>query len=130
VETAQRSLALQVSVRYRKNIRDLGVQDVPVELQVSDDVRVRLANPPPKFDDKGNPKKYTQKELKSLKGPGNTWGYPGDFDSLKQNQVVHVFLKKPKEAPKTSTGGKKTEKDSAEAKPIVYMIYILQEPVK
>src|SRR5262249_28215190 len=36
---------------------------VEMELPVPEDVKVRLAVPPPKFDDKGNIQKYTAKEL-------------------------------------------------------------------
>src|SRR5262249_3678886 len=39
-----------------------------LELQSTDDVIVRVSQPPAQFDEKGRVKKYTQKELRELKG--------------------------------------------------------------
>jgi hypothetical protein len=57
-----------------------------------DDVKVRTKNPPVAYDDKGNKKKYTAKELKELKGDSKLPGYSAEFNDLKQNQVVEVSL--------------------------------------
>jgi hypothetical protein len=76
-----------------------------VEVTGTDDVKVRLAEPPPMFDDKGNIKKRTAKELKELKGDPKDPdfklpGYPGAFSDLRMEQIVKVNLIKKKDAPK------------------------------
>ena len=98
-----------------------------VDIEASDDVKVRRKDPPVEFDDKGNPKKYTPKELKELKGPDPKLpGYTGDFDSIQQDEMVHVTLSKKKEAPKKP--GKDKDADLDENKPTATMIIILSEP--
>ncbi|MGH7170150.1 MAG: hypothetical protein ACRELF_01360 [Gemmataceae bacterium] len=57
-----------------------------------DDVKVRMVQPPPAFDDKGNPKRYTRKELRELKGDPKLPGYPAEFSDLKPGQYVQVTL--------------------------------------
>src|SRR4051794_31464687 len=63
-----------------------------VDLQFADDVKVRLAQPPKKNDDKGHPLKYTPAELKDLKGPGNLPGYAATPDDPRPGQTVAVTL--------------------------------------
>ena len=65
----------------------VGKQDVKV--MTIDDVKIRTKNPPVAYDDKGNKKKYTAKELK---GDSKLPGYTAEFNDLKQNQVVEVSL--------------------------------------
>lgn len=61
------------------------------DLQATDDVNVRLAKLPLEFDDKGYPKKYTDKELKERKGPDpNLPGYASSFEELKPGHIVKV----------------------------------------
>lgn len=79
-----------------------------IEIQALDDAKVRLADPPPQYDAKGNPRKLTPYERRALQGPGNSWGYPGDFDSLKSDQMVRIFLLKKRDASKTSSYRPKT----------------------
>jgi hypothetical protein len=62
------------------------------ELQVTDEVKVRMNNPPARFDYKGRIKRYTQKELKELKGNDKRPGFPAEFSNLKQDQIVQVTL--------------------------------------
>jgi hypothetical protein len=72
-----------------------------VELQATDDVKVRLARPPEANDDKGKPKKYTAKELKELRGPDPKLpGYQAEFSDLHEGQIISVTLVKKKDAPK------------------------------
>lgn len=104
-----------------------------VELQASDDVMVRQAVPPIDYDDKGNIKRYSAKELKDLKGPGNNWGYTADFDALKQGQIVEVFLFRKVPPPGTPKPPKPKDKEEAEAAaaanaPVVRKIHILVNP--
>ena len=58
-----------------------------VEVASTDDVKVRQAEPPPAYDDKGNLKKRTEKELKELKGDpkdpdSKLVGYPAQFSDV------------------------------------------------
>jgi hypothetical protein len=61
-------------------------------LETTADAKVRLQDPPPQFDDKGNPKKYTPQELKDLKGDSKLPGYQADWTDLKVGQTVKVTL--------------------------------------
>ncbi len=71
-----------------------------VELQTTDEVKVRQAHPPEAFDDKGKPKKYTPKELKELRGPDPKLpGYNAEFSDLREGQIVTITLVKKKDAP-------------------------------
>lgn len=87
-EAIQRSqqIAQQKANLYKLEARNL-------EVQPADDLKVRAKFPPIAFDDKGNVKKYTAKELKELKGDDpKAPGYQADFDSLKPGQFVTVSL--------------------------------------
>ncbi len=103
-----------------------------IELQASEDVVVRMANPPPKFDDKGKVQKYTAKELKALRGDSKEPGFPATFSDLTIDQVVSVSLvKKKTDPPRKPAKGKSKEVDPdalLEALPQVSMIYILVDP--
>jgi hypothetical protein len=112
--------------------RRSGGQNIPLgDIAAADDLKVRLPYPPPATDERGNPKKYTTKELKALKGPGNEWGYTADFDSLKQGQTVRFYLKWPKPAakPPARKPNATKEAESAEAaKPVIATIHIVAQP--
>jgi hypothetical protein len=73
-----------------------------VEFQVTEDVKVRTLVLPDVFDDKGNIKKYTAKELKELKGKDSHLpGYESAVENLTPGQVVQITLaaaKKPNPA--------------------------------
>jgi hypothetical protein len=83
-----------------------------VKAAPADDMKVRLLQPPEAFDDKGNPKKYTAKELKELKGPDNLPGYTGSLDDVKTNQLVLVTLaRKPAKPAEKKDGDKPKDGD-------------------
>lgn len=67
-----------------------------VEVSVADDIKVRLKNPPARFDQKGQLLKYSAEELKELKGDlpeeKNLPGYKSDFADLKIGDIVAVSL--------------------------------------
>ncbi len=66
-------------------------QDIPV--QAAANVKVRTLQAPKLFDEKGNIRKPTQKDLDELKGPDKKLpGYTGEFVSLKYGDVVDVYL--------------------------------------
>jgi len=101
-------------------------------------MKVRTLQLPIDFDEKGKPKRYSAQELKDLKGPDPKLpGYTADFDSLKPEQVVKVYLarkKGAKAAPLQQPGKKKGKDDNAEAadartenRPEVTMVLILAE---
>lgn len=114
-----------------------------IELQPADELIVRVMNLPPKFDDKGRPRKPTKDEIKELKGTNPKLpGYAADFESLKPDQLVQVSIAKKKDAtvktaPRPIAKAKTKEKKDDDAaadpepeRPLVTMIVILGEPVK
>src|SRR5437867_4229048 len=58
-----------------------------VDVTAAPDAKVRIKNPPPRFDQKGNLLKYSADELKELKGDSpedkKLPGYKRDFADLK-----------------------------------------------
>ena len=79
------------------------------EFDVDDDVAIRLQQPPPAFDDKGQPRKYTTAELKELKGPdANVPGYPADFTDLKPGRTVTLHL-----VQRNEVSNRKTERNGS-----------------
>jgi hypothetical protein len=109
-------------VTYEKKHQD-------VELHTAEEFKVRVANPPTQFDEKGQVKKYTQKELKELKGDPKLPGYPGEFSDLHNDQMISVTLVKKKDASKPKAGGK--DADAAllgDNLPVASMIVVVSEP--
>lgn len=104
---------------------------VKVDFQASEDLQVRVLQPPAAFDDKGNIKKYTAAELKELKGKNpNLPGYEASNDALKVGQMVRVTLapykppspgateKKPDLDKDKDKDAEEPKKDKAKAKPM------------
>jgi hypothetical protein len=88
-----------------------------VEFQVMEEVKVRTQVLPAAFDDKGNVKKYTAKELKELKGKdAHLPGYESSLENLTAGQVVQVTLA-PRKKPKP-VAGKDQANDKAKAKEV------------
>jgi serine/threonine protein kinase len=64
-----------------------------LEVHGAEDLKVRVASPPPVFDDKGRPRKPTPKELEEMRGPDlRLPGYTASFADLRNNQMVDVYL--------------------------------------
>jgi hypothetical protein len=105
-----------------------------VELQTTEDVKVRLANPPPKYDDKGRVVRYSAKELKELKGDDPKLpGYHGEFSDLAQEQYVTVTLVKKKgdgpRLPQPRAKGKDADQAALpQDLPPVSMILVIIDP--
>jgi hypothetical protein len=108
-----------------------------VEMKAAEGMKVRLMNPPLQFDDQGNIKRYTTKQLAALRGKSKWPGYyPGDMDMLKAGQVVEVYVSKSSIPPPTKTKGAPKRKADLEAeaaaaattKPEVVLIVVIQEP--
>jgi hypothetical protein len=123
-----RSIALQLA-QQRQNLVTYKDQTKNLELSAGDDMKVRSMLPPVEYDDKGKLKKLTPKELKALQGDPKLPGFPADFDSLKPNQTVKVYLAKTKDTGKAKVKDKDLLADSKE-KQKVTMIVIVSEPVK
>ncbi len=121
---------VQLMAEAQKGQQDLfRIKEVPVDIPAvpADDMKVRLAQPPDAFDDKGNIKRYTAKELKELRGPEGLPGYAGTLDDVKSKQIVIAYLArkpvKPKD-PKDKDGDKPAEKDNV---PVISMLVIVGE---
>jgi hypothetical protein len=100
-------------------------KEIDVELRAADNVKVRSNFPPVEYDDKGNLKRWTAKELKALKGNSKLPGYPAEYDALRPGQGIQVYLAKA--LPKTAPKGLKTEEPKETMRPEVVMILIVQE---
>jgi hypothetical protein len=123
VVNAQRNIALHTAKLY-----DLKQQTKDLDLQTIDDVKVRLTNPPPQYDAKGNIKKPTAAELKELKGPDTSLpGYQAEFANLHNEQFVKVTLVKKKDAPKPPKGKDFDPAAMLDNLPQISMIEILGE---
>jgi hypothetical protein len=124
-------LAAQSSLMQNQaNMYTLKTITQDVELQTIDDVVVRLANPPPQFDDRGKVRKPTAKELRELRGDPKLPGYRGAFSDLAVEQVVTVTLVKKKgDVPRPRPRGKDADSvPNLENLPQVSMIYVIADP--
>jgi len=109
----------------------------PVEVRAAEKCKVRMMYPPVVYDDAGNLKKWTTKDLAPLKANSKLPGFPADFDLLKTGQWVELYMAKPAAAPKGSaTPAPKEKKKKMEddpdvpmAVPEVVMIVIWAEPM-
>ena len=78
---------------------------VEVEIPIKETTKIRTKTPLQVYDDKGNIKKYSPEELKTLKGNNpNLPGYEVKIDELTPGAVVEVTLNK-------SPGNKDDKKD-------------------
>ncbi|MBX9681311.1 MAG: hypothetical protein K2X38_21350 [Gemmataceae bacterium] len=73
-----------------------------IRLQASDATKFRIMQPATEYDEKGNLKKWSKKDLDALRGNTDMPGYPAEFDALRQGQFLNVYLPPLKAAPKTS----------------------------
>jgi hypothetical protein len=133
-EYAQRTAQFQQGMAQRI-AQGAGYTKKPVDVRARDDCKVRMMNPPVEYDDAGNLKKWTKKELDKLKDKSKLPGYPANFDMLKTGQFVQIYLAKPPPAPKDK-GGTKKKKDEdppepmGDMRPEVVMIVIWGEPMR
>ena len=65
---------------------------VDVELQPADDMKVRVTEPDPGFDDMGNIRKLTPALLKELRGNEKLPGFKAEASDLRQGQTVLVVV--------------------------------------
>jgi hypothetical protein len=104
-------------------------QKQKIELDAPDNMKVRTMLLPLEVDEKGRPRRLTEKEKRELKGPDPRLpGYSADFDSLKADQTVEIYLVK---QPKSKAKERDKEADNAESsRPKIAMIVIRAEPQK
>jgi hypothetical protein len=120
----RRLVELQFDMQRRRN-NEIVTKTLHVEFMADDNVKVRIKEPPPEYDDKGNPVKLTKAELKKLKGPDLTLpGYTAEFEQVHVGQYVQVYLPKPKAAKST---GKRDDTDVEPTVPRAVMIYVVGE---
>jgi hypothetical protein len=126
VVNAQNSIA-----QHSNNLYTVKSVTKDLDIQSTEEVKVRFVNPPPVYDSKGNIKKPTAAELKELKGSDASLpGYEAQFSNLHNEQYVRVSLVKKKDAPKPHPKGKDFDPEAALADlPQASMIEILGEPI-
>jgi hypothetical protein len=126
VEVGAKTLKVQVPQPYlNPGNRRIEQRNTEVEYAAADDVQVFYVNPPVEYDEKNRLKKPNTKDVKKpVNGPGGK-GYPAEFDNLKKDQVVRIYLGKKKE---TRTYGKKKDELAEDNKPVVTAVYIVVEP--
>ncbi len=121
--------ALRSMNQAAAQIYELATIEKEVEWTATDDVKVRMRNPPPKFDDKGRVKPYTARELRELRGNDKLPFFPAEFSDLKAGQIVEVTLLQKKTGPRPVRRDKDAEGDAAgDNRPKMSMIVIVAEP--
>jgi hypothetical protein len=132
-------------MEYQQRMAQANVYSMkPVDVKATENCKVRTIFPPTQYDDAGNLKKWSKKELAELKANSKLPGFPAEFDLLKPGQWVEVYLAKPakekgtskdtKAMPKDKVGGKKKIIDDDDplpgmATPEVVLIVIYAEPM-
>jgi hypothetical protein len=115
--------------RHQQNVISYHEEHQSIEFQADDELKVRTAFAPVEYDDKGKPRRLSEKEKKELRGPDSSLpGYTADFDSLKQDQIVEVYLAKSKDLPRPRVRDKDVPPEKHRAKAV--MIVIRYEPPK
>ncbi len=99
-----------------------------VEWTAADEFKVRAASPPPQFDDKGRPKRYTKKELQELRGNDKLPGFPAEFSDIHAGQIVQVTLLQNKNGSRPVKRGKDEVDTVADNLPKMSLIVILIDP--
>ena len=118
----------QQIAQHSAHLQTVEHKTTKMEFAGTDDVQVRRESPPPLYDDKGNLRKPTDKELKDLKGDPKLPGYQAEFTDLKQGDYVKVTLvkKKPTAEEKPKPGDPPPEK--TDNPPLASIIEIVAAP--
>jgi len=91
-----RNNALRALAQHQANLYTTKSKTTEVPIDAAEDLQVRLAQPKAAFDDMGNVKKYTAKELAKIRGKDGL--FDGEFGDLSTGQLVRVMLVRPKTA--------------------------------
>jgi hypothetical protein len=124
VNRANRIASVQAQMAlHQKDLLKNETHDI--DLVPGEDMIVRMKDPPVKLDDKGKPRRLTDKEKKEAKGNDPKLpGYTASLEDLRNDQYVTVTVSKKKDA-KTAT-----KEEKAENKPVVTQILIVADPPK
>jgi len=85
---------LRAFAEHRSRLYSVKHSDKTFDLEAKEDMAVRLPEPKAAFDEMGNVKKYTPKELDALRGKDKM--FDGEFSDLTNGQIVQVTLILPK----------------------------------
>lgn len=98
-----------------------------VEFTLTPDAHVRWHKLPKVFDADGKPRARTQAEWRELhSGPPGLPGYPAKFSDLSADQIVVLYLVRPKDTSATPKK-KRGEAPEAESTPLVSRIIIMND---
>jgi hypothetical protein len=112
VERAAQTSRIQLEIE-KASLNLYKDQKQKIELDAPDDMKVRTMLLPIEFDDKGKPRRLTEKEKRELKGPDPSLpGYTAEFDSLKPDQTVEVYLAK--QPPKKTSTSRRSQTTTEE----------------
>src|SRR5262249_20125805 len=92
-----RNNALRAIAQHQANLISIKSTSKEIPVDAAEDCKVRSAQPKAAFDDMGNVKKFTAKELAALRGKDGL--FDGEFSDLSPGQLVRVALVKPKPPP-------------------------------
>lgn len=113
-EVQQELRLLQQEIRAIQNMYQVVPVTRSVDFQADANVKVRIKDLPPHFDEKGNIKKYTREELSALKGKDKELiGYESSLEALQPGQVVLVSLRSYKKPHSTALNTPVSKKDKA-----------------
>ncbi|MCC6416673.1 MAG: hypothetical protein IT429_00320 [Gemmataceae bacterium] len=135
IQNSQNSLQRTLADIAKAKQNLVRYKNADMQLRATDTARVRVLQPPAEYDDKGNVKKHTAKELQELRGKDGLPGYKAEFETVRQGQTVRIWLAAPPKgvaAKGAPIRGKKIEDDdlAAQDRPEVLMIMILSEPTR
>jgi hypothetical protein len=106
---------LRTRAEIANNQSNLYMREGPIEFVADDNMKIRTLHLPLEYDEKGKPRRLTQKEINERKGSDpRLRGYEADFDNLKAGQTVEVQYEKPVGQPTKSRPG--TDSDAAKQK--------------
>jgi hypothetical protein len=117
----------QLQQARNQNSGRVVTQHKDFDLESTVDAKVRRQDPPVQYDEKGNPKQYTQKELKELKGDPKQPGYEADWDSLKVGQTIKVTFGKPQTKDNKDNNNKDNKDTKDDNKPRASLIMIIKD---
>lgn len=83
----------------------------PLEVRATENAKVRTLFLPVEFNDVGEQKKWTKKEIEERKDKTGLPGYSADFEALKQGQWVEIYMAKQAPMPKVTAKKKKGPAD-------------------
>src|SRR6266540_957156 len=89
--------ARNAMVQHQRNLITIKSITKEIPVDAADECKVRSAQPKAAFDDMGNVKKFTAKELAALRGKDGL--FDGEFSDLSPGQIVKIALVKPKAPP-------------------------------